>query len=48
MTGGVAHIETQWSIHEATLQVFEPIKYKAITEESNAWEGYISSVSGPT
>ena len=29
-TEGVAHIETQLSIHEVTLQVLEPIKYKAI------------------
>ena len=45
---GVAHIETKLSIHEVTLQVLEPIKYKVIAEEDNVWEGYISNVAGPT
>ena len=44
----VAHIETQLLIHEVTLQVLEPIKYKAIADEANAWAKYISSVVGPT
>ena len=48
MEKGVGHIETQLSIHEVTLQVLEPIKYKAIDEEANAWEEYIFSVEGPT
>ena len=45
---GVAHIEIQLSIHEVTLQVLEPIKYKVIKEEDNAWERYVSSATVPT
>ena len=45
---GVAHIETHLSIHEVTLQVLEPIKYKVIAKEANARARYISSVARPT
>ena len=44
----VACIETHLSIHEVTLQVLDPIKYKTITEEANAWATYIFGVAGPT
>ena len=47
-TEGVAHIETHLSIHEVALQVLDPIKYKAIDEEANAWVRYIFSVTWPT
>ena len=47
-TEWVVHIETHLSIHEVTLQVLEPIKCKAIDEEANAWEIYISSMVWPT
>ena len=44
----MAHIETQLSIHEVTLKVLDTIKYKAIDEEANTWEEYISRVDVPT
>ena len=36
-TEGVEHIETQFSVHEVTLKVLEPIQYKAIDEEAKVW-----------
>ena len=36
-TERMVYIETQLSIHEVTLQVLEPIKYKAIAKEANTW-----------
>ena len=38
----------QMSIPEVTLQVLEPMKYKAIAEEASAWETFVSSRAGPT
>ena len=44
----VTHVETSLAMHEVTMQMLEPINYKTITEEANAWGKYISSLVGPT
>ena len=44
----VTHIETQLEMHEVTVQVLEPINYKTIVEEGNAWGAYVSSLERPT
>ena len=44
----VERLESQLSIHEVNLQVLEPIKYKPIAEEANAWIAYVFSMAGPT
>ena len=44
----LTRLETNMSIHEVTLQVLEPIKYKTIVEEANAWTTYVSILAGPT
>ena len=41
-------METQLVVHEVTVQMLEPINYKTIAEEANAWGEYISRLDGPT
>ena len=41
-------MEMQLSIHELTLEVLEPMKYKSIAEKASAWETFVSSREGPT
>ena len=47
-TEKVTHVQTQLAVHEVTIQVLEPIKYKTIAEEANTWGAYVSSLVGPT
>ena len=47
-TKELACLEMQLSIHEVTLQVLEPIKYKTIIEDVDAWTSYMARMEGPT
>ena len=47
-TEKVTCVQKKLAVHEVTVQVLEPIKYKIIVEEANAWGEYVSSMEVPT
>ena len=44
----VKEIESQLSKHEVAVHVLEPIEYRVISEESQAWSIFIKTSTGPT
>ena len=44
----VTAVATQLVVHEVTVRLLEPIDYRTISEQSNAWDDYISIPAGPT
>ena len=46
-TEKVTRIEMKLEIHEVTIQVLQPINYKTIAKESNAWGSSVSILARP-
>ena len=44
----VTELESQLDVHEVNVRLLEPIDYRTITGEGNAWGEYISRPAGPT
>ena len=44
----VTEVESQLAVHEVTVRLLEPIDYRTISEEANAWDDYSSRPAGPT
>ena len=43
----VTKVESQLVVHEVNVRLLEPIDYRTILEEANAWDDYISRKTGP-
>ena len=41
-------VESQMEVYEVTVRMLEPMDYRIIEEEANAWGEYISRPVGPT
>ena len=44
----VTKVESELAIHEVTVRLMEPLDYRTIAEEANAWGEYISRPARPT
>ena len=44
----VTGMESQLGVHEVTLQMMEPLYYRTIVEEADAWGEYVASLAGST
>ena len=44
----VKEIESQLSKHDITARVLDPVEYRIINEEAQAWDVYIKSPTRPT
>ena len=44
----VKEVDSQLVLHEVTVRLLEPVDYRTIAEEENAWGEYISRPAGPT
>ena len=41
-------IESQLSKHEVAVRVLEPVEYKVISEQAQAWGVFVKTHTGPT
>ena len=44
----LTEVESQLPMHEVTVMLLEPINYRIIKKEANAWDDYISRPNGST
>ena len=44
----MVEVEPQPVMHEVIVRLLEPVDYRTIAEEENAWGEYISRLAGPT
>ena len=44
----MAEIKSQLVVHELTVKLLEPVDYKTIAKEANAWGEFIERLAGPT
>ena len=44
----VTGMESQLVVHKVTVQMMEPVTYRTITEEADAWGEYVASLAGST
>ena len=44
----MAEIKSQLAMHEATVKLLEPVDYKTIAAEANAWGEFIERLDGRT
>ena len=47
-TPKIKETESKLSKHEVAVRVMEPIEYKAISEQAQAWDVFIKTQTGPT
>ena len=44
----MAEIKSQLVVHEVIVKLLEPVDYKTIADEANAWGEFIERPVGPT
>ena len=44
----VTSVESQLVVHEVIVQMMEPVNYRTIVEEADAWGEYIEILAVPT
>ena len=44
----LAQVDSQLAMHEVIVRLLEPVDYRIIAEELNAWGEYILRPTGPT
>ena len=47
-TKKVTHVQTQLAMDEVNIQVLDPMKYKATTKDTSAWETLVCNMGGRT